>query len=213
MKTNVNCLGISEDSQTLTQFFTKDPLQRRDLSYKAEEILENMQHLLISHNDRKNIETDQGVWCCVKNNDVLYFGLVHFNYPDRLSFEMLKELKKLYDRFAEDQNLDDLKNNGQKLLEKYNQPEKFDKLSQAHNNVQGLKLDVKNNMDKLVDNQEDLHDLENQTENLQKNAQKFNKETKTLERVMFWKNFKFWIILVVLIILIIIIIVLAVKFG
>lgn len=213
MQSNVSCIGISEDCQTLTQIFTKKQSEISRLSNEASEILENLQNLLISNNDRKNIETDSGIWCCTKSSNVSYFGLVNNNYPDRLSFQMLKELEQKYSNFNNNQDLDLFKKEGNKLILKYNSPEKFDKLSRAQNDVNNIKGDMQKNVDKLIDNQEDLDDLENQTQKMKNNADVFNKESKSLERVMFWKNIKFWVFIVIAVIILIIIIVLIVKFA
>lgn len=213
MQNNVSCIGISEDCQTLTQLFSKTKSDTSRLSNEASDILENLQNLLINNNDRKNIETDSGIWCCTKSSNITYIGLVNRNYPDRLSFQMLKELEKIYLNFNNNQDLDLLKKKGNELVLKFNSPEKFDKLSQAQNDVNGLQRDMQKNVDKLVDNQEDLEDLENQTKNLQDNAGKFSKKSKSLERVMLWKNIKFWIFLVCFVVILIIIIVLIAKYA
>ena len=115
-----------------------------------------------------------------------------------------------YDSFMGDNNFSKLKENGQKLLEKYSKPENFDKLAQAHNNVNELKIDMQQNVNKLIENQDGLDTLEEQTKEMKDNAQNFDKNAKSLERELFWRKVKYAAIIIAIIIAIILIIVLSV---
>ncbi len=63
-------------------------------------------------------------------------------YPDRLSYKLLKELKRNYEDFNDHQDLDRLRQEGRDLLKKYNDPTSFDKFSKANQGVNDLKVDM-----------------------------------------------------------------------
>ena len=111
----------------------------------------------------------------------------------------------IYTQFSSDRNLNKLKDNGQALLEKYSRPEGFDKLAQAQTNVNGLKVDMQQNVNKLIEGQEHIDNLEDQTREMKDNAQTFDKQAKSLEREMFWRKVKYTVIIIVIIIVIVLI--------
>ena len=63
-----------------------------------------MENVLLHNYDRKNIDGELGLWCCTKENNVAYYSLVDYSFPDRLTYKMLKELVEIYKDFNE--NLD-----------------------------------------------------------------------------------------------------------
>ena len=211
MSSKVLCCGISEDIGTITQIFVKKNENISEITEEAQNILENLENLLLTNLDRKNITGDLGQWCCTRENNIAYFTLVDFNYPDRLSYSMLKELNLIYEDFNERSDLSEMKKNGYELLNKYNNPEKFDKMSKAEQGVKDVKNGMQENIDKLITNQEDLSELEMQTGKMRDTAQKFQKGSKSLERTMFWKKIKMIAYIIGLVLIVIIILVLIFK--
>ncbi len=211
MQSKVKCCGISEDMGTITQIFVAKSENITTITEEAQNVMENLEGILLNNLDRKNITGDLGQWCCTRIQNIGYFCLVDITYPDRLSYKLLSELNNIYEDFNSRHDLAQMKSNGHELLVKYNNPEKFDKLSQAHDGVNSVKIEVQQNINKLVDNQEDLSDLEMQTDKMKDTAQKFQKDSKSLEREMFWKKIKMIAYIVALIIFIIVIIVILVK--
>ena len=110
-------------------------------------------------------------------------------------------------------DLKQLKDEGIRLLDKFNRPQDFDKLSQAQANVDDLKRGVQENVNKLITNQDELNDLEEQTNQMKDPAGKFEKNAKSLEREMFWRKVKYTAIIVGVVIAIILIIVLSVTLS
>ena len=115
-----------------------------------------------------------------------------------------------YEIFIGTSDLKELKNQGEALLAKYNQPEQFDKLAQAQNSVNMIKGEVQQNINTLVAHHDDLNTLEGQTQDMKENAEMFDKNAKSLEREMFWRKVKYTAIIVLIVIAIIVTIVLAV---
>ena len=65
----------------------------------------------------------------------------------------------------------------------------------------------------MLDKQDDLNTLEEQTHELRGNAEAFDKNAKDLEREMFWRKIKYAAIIAAIVIAIILIIVLSVVLS
>ena len=61
--------------------------------------------------------------------------MVDGSFPDRLTYKMLKELGSIYDDFNSHSNINQMKREGNKLISKFNNPQSFDKLTKASENV------------------------------------------------------------------------------
>lgn len=147
----VFCCGLSEDMATITQIFIHKSQNQSKVQDEAQSVLSNLENVLLHNFERKNIEGTLGMWCCTRESNTAYYALVHPSYPDRLSYKMLKELKDVWEDFINNQNLDQLKKNGQKLLDKFNYPGSFDQLSRAQQGVNDVKIEMQQNINTLIE--------------------------------------------------------------
>ncbi len=74
-----------------------------------------------------------------------------------------------------------LKEEGIRLLDKFNRPQNYDKLIQAETHIGDLKQGAQEAMNRMMANQDELSDLEYQTNQLKDTAGKFEKNAKSLE--------------------------------
>ena len=207
MPSRVKSCGISEDLETLSQIYIAKGENYPEITEEATEILENLKDMLLQNYQRQNVEGSQGIWFCVKKKNAAFFVLTDFNYSDRLAYNLLGELEEQYDVFLSEHDLNALKKEGNELIDKYNNPANFDKLSQAREQVEDIKVEVQENVNKLMTNGDNLNDLEDQTHNIRMGAEKFGKNSKSLERQMYWRKIRNLAIIIGIIILVIIIIV------
>ncbi len=103
---------------------------------------------------------------------------------------MLGELVAVYKKFQDNNDLNLLEKNMKDLLNRFNSPEQFDLLTQANNNVIDIQNQVQDNINKLVVNQDQLQELEIQTNRMAETAQEFQKNSKKVERIMWWRKTK-----------------------
>ena len=193
--------------ETLSQIYIAKGENYPEITEEATEIMENLQSMLLQNYQRQNVEGNQGIWFCVKKRNAAFFVLTDFNYSDRLAYNLLGELEKKYDIFLSEHDLNALKKEGNDLIEKYNNPANFDKLSQAREQVDEIKTEVQDNVNKLIVNGDNLNDLEDQTHNIRRGAEQFGKNSKSLERTMYWRKIRNIAIIIGIIILVIIIII------
>ena len=113
--------------------------------------------------------------------------------------------------FLKNQDVSSFKKNGAALVKKYNDPD-FDKLAQARRNVNDVKIEMQDNLNKLVNNNDDLVDLEEGAGQMRNNAERFKNDTKKMERQMYWRKIKMTVGIVLVVICIIIVIILLAKF-
>ena len=84
-------------------------------------------------------------------------------------------------------------------------------MAAAHKNVEEITVGVKGNLEKLVVNNENISDLEDQSAKMRDTADQFKKQSKSLERTLWWKNIKLYVYLGIGIIAVIVLIVLLSK--
>ena len=72
---------------------------------------------------------------------------------------MLNEMDSIFGDFVDSQDAGTFKRRGEDLLVKYNDP-KFDKLAETRRNVNDVKVQMSENMNKLLENHNDLEELE-----------------------------------------------------
>ena len=124
---------------------------------------------------------------------------------------MLNELDGVFKKFLSNQNVSIFKSNGQDLLEKYNDP-KFDKLVEARRNVQDVRVQVGKNINQILENNQDLEELEEGARDMRQGAHQFETNSKKLERALFWKKIRLFVLIGVIVVVVIIVIILLAKF-
>ena len=79
-------------------------------------------------------------------------------------------------------------------------------LQTTQKQVDDVVIIMKDNLNKVLERDQKLGDLETNTEELQVGSQRFQRVSTKLKRKMFWKNMRFTIILAAVILIIILII-------
>ena len=162
----------------------------------------------MSNYERKRIEGDQGIWYCTKKTNAAFMALTDKKYSERIAYLCLDEFEDKHKDFLRNADLETLKLEGNALLSKYNKPENFDKLAMANQKVDNLKYEVNENVQKMIENGDNLEDLEDQTKRMNNMAGQYNKQAKSVERIMWWKKTRNLIVIVSIVVIVIVIIIL-----
>ena len=100
----------------------------------------------------------------------------------------------------------ELNPNGRKklkeVIDKYQERDKVDKIGEIQNDVNEVKQEVKKNIDKMVENVEDVEKLEMKANLLKDASQEYNNNAQEIRKITWWQNFKLWIILILLVLII-----------
>ncbi len=95
------------------------------------------------------------------------------------------------------------------LIDNYQNKTQTDTISSIQSDVDSLKVDMKNNINKMVESVDDVNNLKDKSDQLKLETVDYQKNSVEVRRITWWQNFKMWIILggVILILIIIIIII------
>lgn len=83
-------------------------------------------------------------------------------------------------------------------------------IAQAQAKVDEVVVIMRANMEKVLERDEKLTELDNRADALQSDSQQFAATATRIKRKMWWQNLKMWIILIIIIVVIIIIIIVSV---
>jgi preprotein translocase subunit SecE len=145
--------------------------------------------------------------------DLIYILLANNQYPERYVFELIHKVNEENIPSMVNDETRELNPSGRQqlkgLIENYQNPSNINKIAEIQNDVNSLKVDMKKNIDKMVESVDDVNELQNKSEQLKLETQDYKQNANEIRRITWWQNFKLWIILglVVLILIIIIIII------
>ena len=204
----VFAVGVSVDTKTLTHIHAKEGADSRSISIEATELLENLANFLLSANSRKTIDGTMGKWLTLRKSKASFFALVSSSYPERVGYKALEDTSNFFNSSSSSGDIEAFL---EELIGKYNSPENFDKLTAVNAKVDDLKADVQGNLNRLVMNDDNLNELDENAKKLHDEAHMFSKNSKSLKRVLWWRNVWFWVMVIGVAVGVIVLIVLLLK--
>jgi hypothetical protein len=144
---------------------------------------------------------------------LVYLVLVNNEYPERYVFELIQKVndEKIPTMINDDTK--ELNPSGRqelkKLISEFQDPRNISKIADLQSDVNSVKADMRNNINKMVENVDDVNQLQEKSEALRFESIEYKQNSYDIRRFTFWQNFKMWIILggIILILIIILIIV------
>jgi hypothetical protein len=200
-------IGNLDTNKPITEYSTKaiDSTEKKN----AGQIFKKLSKVQERKNEERNIISGNGnkYYFITYTPNILFLVYVDEEYPERLVFQMLDEVKNEGILSMINDSTRELDPNGrQKLkevIEKYQDKDNLDRIGAIQNDVNEVKVEVKKNIDKMVENVEDVQKLEEKS-NLLKDASKdYEKNSEELKRITCWQNFKLWIILIIIVLLLV----------
>ena len=138
--------------------------------------------------------------------NILFLSFVDGTYPERLIFLMFEEIRAEGVLSMINDSTKELNSNGRQklkeIIEKYQEREKVDKIGEIQNEVNELKVDVKKNIDKMVQNVEDVEKLQQKSNELKDASQEYQNNANEIRKITCWENVKLWIIITVIVLVI-----------
>ena len=123
-------------------------------------------------------------------------GIFNSNYPNRIAYKLLENLyEKAFKNQTEidennKRNLNDIQLYMVELERDYNDIEKINKIKNIQNDVDSLKISVKNNINGMLENLELVENLNNQSDALREKAKEYKDNAKELKKATWWQNKK-----------------------
>ena len=120
-------------------------------------------------------------------------------YPERLIFTMFDEVRKEKVLSMINEETKELNPSGRQclkqIIEKYQDKEKIDKIESIQKDINDVKIDIKENINKMVQSVEDVEKLEETANDLKISSEDYHSSAEEIKKVTIWQNFKLWIII------------------
>jgi len=155
----------------------------------------------------KIVDEDGIFYCTISASNIFYLALMEANYPERRVFQMIDEFKRDNIHLLVDEKGELNKPGKQALKGIISQYDNNDTIGDIKGNINEIKIEMQNNVRKVLGNTEDLQSLDNKANKIKDNANMFKKDAADLKRKTCWQNFKWTIILVLVVIALLCIIV------
>ena len=214
------------DGSILLAFPTEKTKKAFAEEYRVEvqEIINSLKGSQVYPDLRESSETIQGTWYTLIDQNLLSYSVLvdnefrtitAYQFLRELSKETYKELPRLSNDYDHISNLSQCKEALTRFANSYSDPRKADKLAHAQSKVDQVRLVMQKNVQDLIANQEDIHDMESKSDNIKGIAFTMKNQAKNLEREARKRNCRLCaiIIIVVIALLIAIIVPIATKFA
>lgn len=153
----------------------------------------------------------QNYYFTITKPDLVFLVLAEQSYPERLIFQLIEAINELQIPLMINDETNELNPQGRQelkdLVDKYQDQRNFNKIAAIQNDVDNIKIDMKNNINKMVSSIADVKDLENKSDALKNLTEDYKKTSVEVRKVTWWQNFKMWIILGAVVLLLILIII------
>jgi len=162
----------------------------------------------------KVVGTEGNYYFTITPSNTFYLILTETDYPQRQAFQLIEDMSKenihlLVDEKGELSKIgkQSLKN----LVDSYQSGES--KISGVQRDIEDIKIEMNENVKKVVSNLEDAEGLKIRSDKIKDNSKEFAKQSSALKRATCWQNCKWTIILSLLLLGVILIIVLSVTLS
>jgi hypothetical protein len=156
---------------------------------------------------------DENYYFTFTRPDLIFIILAQNDYPERYIFELIQKINEENIPTMVNDETRELNPSGRQalkqLIDVYQDPKNINRLSDIQSDVDSIKVDMKQNINKMVESVEDVNDLQNKSEALKMETSDYQKNAVEIKRITWWQNFKLWLILggVVLILILLIILI------
>ena len=142
--------------------------------------------------------------------NIVFIVYADGGYPEKLIFAMFDEVRNENVLSMINEETKELNPNGRQslkqIIEKYQDKEKFDKIASIQKVINEVKIEVKENINKMVENVEDVDSLEERSKELINSSTEYSDSSNEIRKITLWKNFKMWLPLMIIFLIIFIII-------
>ena len=142
--------------------------------------------------------------------NIVFIVYADDKYPDRLIFTMFEEIRKEKILSMINEETKELNPNGRQslkqIIEKYQDIEKIDKIYSIQKDINDVKIEVKENLNKMAENVESIENLEEKANELSNMTTEYTNSIDEIRKINLWQTFKLWMPLFFVIIILFIII-------
>ena len=139
--------------------------------------------------------------------NIIFIAFVDGNYPDRIVFQMFEEIRSENVLSMINDSTKELNPNGRQklkeIIEKYQNKDSVDRIAAIQHDVNEAKMEVKKNIDKMVESVEDVDRLQQKSNELRDASKEYKDNSQEIRKITWWQNFKLWIIIIIVVLVVI----------
>ena len=204
-------IGDSSTNKIITEFSSGNaqPKTKKEINQIFNKLCKTPNKKLDERN--KITSKNENYYFTFSHPDLIYLVLVNNEYPERYVFELIQKVndEKIPTMINDDTK--ELNPSGRqelkKLISEFQDPRNISKIADLQSDVNSVKADMRNNINKMVENVDDVNQLQEKSEALRFESIEYKQNSYDIRRFTFWQNFKLWIILGGVILLLVIILI------
>ena len=207
-------IGDTSSMKIITEFSSGNAAQKT--KKEINRIFNKVAKLPNKKFDERNKLTskDENYYYIHQKPDLLFIVLANNKYPERMVFELIAKIQEENIPTMVNDETRELNPTGRQslkdLINKYQDVTNVNKIAEIQNEVNELKVDMKDNINKMVQSVDDVGKLQERSEALKLETEDYKKNSQELKKLTWWQNCKLWLIIGGILILIILIIVIVV---
>ena len=205
-------IGDSSTNKIITEFTSGNaqPKTKKEINQIFNKLCKSTNKKLDERN--KITSKDENYYFTFTRPDLIFIILAQNDYPERYIFELIQKINEENIPTMVNDETRELNPSGRQalkqLIDVYQDPKNINRLSDIQSDVDSIKVDMKQNINKMVESVEDVNDLQNKSEALKMETSDYQKNAVEIKRITWWQNFKLWLILGGVVLLLILLIIL-----
>ena len=205
-------IGDSSTNKIITEFTSGNaqPKTKKEINQIFNKLCKSTNKKLDERN--KITSKDENYYFTFTRPDLIFIILAQNDYPERYIFELIQKINEENIPTMVNDETRELNPSGRQalkqLIDVYQDPKNINRLSDIQSDVDSIKVDMKQNINNMVESVEDVNDLQNKSEALKMETSDYQKNAVEIKRITWWQNFKLWLILGGVVLLLILLIIL-----
>lgn len=196
---NYICIANLINKKIIVEYYANKLINELFIKKQVKNIIDTILLLNLNSFERHNESINENLKIFAMLGKSKYYSciaIINSDYPNRFAYKLLESL---YDKAFKNQTEID-ENNKRELndiqlfmvqLERdYNDLEKINKIKNIQKDVDEIKINVKNNLNGMLENLELVENLNNQSDALREKAQEYKNNAKELKKATWWQNKK-----------------------
>ena len=192
-------IGDIDTSKTITEYTTNliSPKEKKN----ATQIFNRLCKSTERRYDENNIITakENKYYFSLFQPSIVFITYALDTYPQNLIFELFEEIKKNNILSMINEETKELNPNGRQelkqMIEKYQENDKIKRIEEINKNIDDVKIEVKKNISKMIENIEDVEQLGEKTQELSEESREYMQNTDYYKKLTWWQSAKLRIII------------------
>ena len=192
-------IGDIDTSKTITEYTTNliIPKEKKNASQIFTRLCKSNERRY----DENNIITakENKYYFSLFQPSIVFITYALDTYPQNLIFELFEEIKKNNILSMINEETKELNPNGRQelkqMIEKYQENEKIKRIEEINKNIDDVKIEVKKNISKMIENIEDVEQLGEKSQELNEESREYMQNTDYYKKITWWQSAKLRIII------------------